>query len=218
VPEQDRANALLQQGIERAKAGEIDEAMRLFDEALDVVPENPVVNYNRGLAQQQVGSIEAAIVAYRAATEVLPDFTEAWINLSHALKLLGRFSAAQEAAEKAIQLDAGLPSAWLAKGNALRGRHALGQAAEAFRRGVEVAPADGELKVSLAKCRRRSSCSAKRLASIPSLLRHIATWPMRCCSTASIGRAGSRIAGAGAPGRCSIRSAINRSRNGPASR
>lgn len=154
MPEQDRANVLLQQGIERAKAGEIDEAMRLFDEALDVVPENPVVNYNRGLAQQQVGSIEAAIVAYRAATEVLPDFTEAWINLSYALKLLGRFSAAQEAAEKAIQLDAGLPSAWLAKGNALRGRHALGQAAEAFRRGVEVAPADGELKVSLANTTR----------------------------------------------------------------
>ena len=154
MPEQDRANALLQQGIERAKSGKIDEALRLFEEALEVVPENPVVNYNRGLAQQQAGSIEAAIVAYRAATEVLPNFTEAWINLSQALNLLGRYTAALDAAEKAVQLNPNQSSAWLAKGNALRGLHALGEAADAFRQGVEVAPADGQLKVSLANTTR----------------------------------------------------------------
>ena len=154
MPEQDRANALLQQGIERAKSGKIDEALRLFDEALEVVPENPVVNYNRGLAQQQAGSIEAAIVAYRAATEVLPNFTEAWINLSQALNLLGRYTAALDAAEKAVQLNPNQSSAWLAKGNALRGLHALGEATDAFRQGVEVAPADGQLKVSLANTTR----------------------------------------------------------------
>jgi len=154
VPEQDRANALLQEGIERAKSGDIEEALRMFDQALEVVPENPVVNYNRGLAQQQAGSIEAAVVAYRAATEIQPQFTEAWINLSQALKLLGRFSQALEAAEQAVQLNPAEPSAWLAKGNALRGTHALGQAVDAYRRGVEVAPADGQLKVSLANTTR----------------------------------------------------------------
>ena len=164
MPEQDRANALLQEGIERAKSGEIDEALRLFDQALEVVPENPVVNYNRGLAQQQAGSIEAAIVAYRAATEVLPDFTEAWINLSQALNLLSRCSEALEVAEKAVHINPNQPSAWLAKGNALRGLHALGQAADAFRSGVKLAPADGQLKVSLAN-------TTRELGQLPEAIR-----------------------------------------------
>ena len=164
MPEQDRANALLQEGIERAKSGKIDEALRLFDQALEVVPENPVVNYNRGLAQQQAGSIEAAIVAYRAATEVLPDFTEAWINLSQALNLLSRCSEALEVAEKAVHINPNQPSAWLAKGNALRGLHALGQAADAFRSGVKLAPADGQLKVSLAN-------TTRELGQLPEAIR-----------------------------------------------
>ncbi len=154
MPSEEKANKLLQLGIELAKAGEVDEALKLFRKALDIVPGNPVVNYNCGLAQQQAGSIEAAVIAYRAAIKVLPEFTEARINLSYALKLLGHFSEALEAAERAIQLDANEPSAWLAKGNALRGMHALGQAEEAFQAGVELAPTNGELKLSLANTKR----------------------------------------------------------------
>lgn len=152
--EEEKANELLQQGIGLAKAGAVDEALKLFGEALDIVPGNPVVNYNFGLAQQQTGSIEAAVIAYQAAIEVLPGFTEAQINLSYALKLLGRFSEALEAAEGAIRLDANEPSAWLAKGNALRSLHAVGQAAEAFQTGVELAPTNGELNLSLANTKR----------------------------------------------------------------
>jgi hypothetical protein len=164
MSEQDRANALLQEGIERAKCGKLDDALRLFDDALEVAPENPVVNYNRGLARQQAGSIEAAIVAYRAATEVQPQFTEAWINLSQALKLLGRFSQALEAAERSVQLDPAEPSAWLAKGNALRGLNALAQAADSFRSGVFADPGDRLLKASLAN-------TIRELGQVPEAIR-----------------------------------------------
>ena len=171
MPSEEKANKLLQLGIELAKAGEVDEAMKLFGEALDIVPGNPVVNYNCGLAQQQAGSIEAAVISYRAAIGVLPEFAEARINLSYALKLLGRFSEALQAAEGAIQLDGNEPSAWLAKGNALRSLHALGQAAEAFQTGVELAPTNGELKLSLANTKRE-------LGQVPEairLLREVST-------------------------------------------
>jgi len=164
VSKQDRANALLQEGIERAKSGKLDEALRLFDKALEVVPENPVVNYNRGLVRQQSGSIEAAVVAYRVATEVQPQFLEAWINLSQALKLLGCFSQALEAAERAVQLDPDQPSAWLGKGNALRGMNALAEAADAFRSGLVAAPDDRLLKVSLAN-------TTRELGQVPEAIR-----------------------------------------------
>ena len=55
MPEQDRANALLQQGIERAKSGEIDEALRLFEQALEVVPPSitdDTVKYYEQLGRQ----------------------------------------------------------------------------------------------------------------------------------------------------------------------
>ena len=121
MPSEEKANKLLQLGIELAKAGEVDEALKLFGEALDIVPGNPVVNYNCGLAQQQAGSIEAAVIAYRAAIKVLPEFTEARINLSYALKLLGRFSEALEAAERAIQLDGQRALRMVGKGQRVEG-------------------------------------------------------------------------------------------------
>ncbi len=154
MPKEDRANLLLQQGIESVKAGESSAALRLFDEALALVPDNPVVNYNAGLARHQAGSVEAAVTAYRAAIESQPEFTEAWINLSHALKQLGRYEEALETGERAIHLDDGNSSAWLAKGNALRGLRELVQAVVTFRRGTEAVPEDRELKVSLANTMR----------------------------------------------------------------
>ncbi len=154
MTKEDRANALLQQGIERAKAGESNAALRLFDEARALVSDNPVVNYNAGLVQQQTGSVEAAVTAYRAAIGTQPEFTEAWINLSHALKQLGRYKEALETGERAIHLDAGNSSAWLAKGNALRGLRELAQAVETFRRGTEAVSENRELKVSLANTMR----------------------------------------------------------------
>jgi len=113
VPEEEKANKLLQQGIKLAKAGAVDEALKLFGEALDIVPGNPVVNYNFGLALQQTGSIEAAVIAYQAAIEVLPEFTEAQINLSYALKLLGRFSEALKLPRERFDwMPTSLPLGW----------------------------------------------------------------------------------------------------------
>ena len=155
MPVEDQPNALLQQGIQHAEAGDVGQALESFAEALVIVPGNPVVHYNRGLVFQKAGRREEALNDYRVATGEDPDFTEAWINQAYTLVCLGRFDEALDAADRAIQLQGNAPSAWLAKGNALKRMHALGQAAEAFAQGVqEVAPEHRELKTSLANTKR----------------------------------------------------------------
>ena len=170
MPVEDQANALLQQGIQHAEAGDVGQALESFAEALVIVPGNPVVHYNRGLVFQKAGRREEALNDYRVATGEDPNFTEAWINQAYTLVCLDRFDEALGAADRAIQLQGNAPSAWLAKGNALKGMHALGQAAEAFAQGVqEVAPEHRELKTSLANTKRELGQVAESI----SLLREI---------------------------------------------
>ncbi|HAH98210.1 MAG TPA: hypothetical protein DCO70_02670, partial [Verrucomicrobiales bacterium] len=154
VPDQDRANELLQKAIEQAQSGGIIEAMRLFGQVLEIVPGNPVVLYNQGLAQQRAGMIEESVISYKAAIGFQPQFSEAWINLSQALMQLDRDVEALEAAETALKFEPSQSSAWLAKGNALRRLHKLDKATEAFQSGLQLTPADRQLKLSLANATR----------------------------------------------------------------
>ncbi len=154
MPDQDRANELLQKAIEQAQSGGIIEAMRLFSQVLEIVPGNPVVLYNQGLAQQRAGMIEESVISYKAAIGFQPQFSEAWINLSQALMQLDRDVEALEAAETALKFEPSQSSAWLAKGNALRRLHKLDKATEAFQSGLQLTPADRQLKLSLANATR----------------------------------------------------------------
>ena len=150
MPAEDHANALLRQGIQHAEKGDVDQALESFDAALKLVPDNPVIHYNRGLVFQKTGAGEMALEEYRAVVEVDSAFTEAWVNQAFTLISLRRFEEALESADRAIRLEGNSPSAWLAKGNALKGGHALGQAADAFGQGLQFSPAHRELKASLA--------------------------------------------------------------------
>jgi TolB-like protein/Tfp pilus assembly protein PilF len=103
-----------------------------------------------------------AIERFALATQLDPQYGLAWSYLSRAWSILGAewldFNPAQEAnakaqaaAERALALAPDLPSAHLARGGVLYTASFDWRGAEAeYRRALELAPADGEVKADLA--------------------------------------------------------------------
>nr|WP_291841994.1 tetratricopeptide repeat-containing sulfotransferase family protein [Maricaulis sp.] len=89
--------------IECMQTGSYDEALRLFDEILDRLPDDPATLTSRGHALKTLGRQDEAIASYRAAFASKPDHGDAWYGLAN-LKTY-RFTDDEIAAMQA--LDAG---------------------------------------------------------------------------------------------------------------
>ncbi len=63
--------------------GRFDEALTLFDQVLDVLPDNPTTLLSKGHALKTVGRQEDAVSAYRSAFRVRSDFGDAFWSLAN---------------------------------------------------------------------------------------------------------------------------------------
>ena len=78
-------------GAVLAGQGRLQEAVQVFDKAIQLKPDYAQAYYNRGNVLTDLGQLEAAVDNYDQAIELQPDFAEAHWNLSLALLLLGNF-------------------------------------------------------------------------------------------------------------------------------
>jgi tetratricopeptide (TPR) repeat protein len=95
-PEQGSEDAL-REGLQAHQEGRIDEAERLYREALEEDPDNKFAYYNLGVIAQGRGDLELAEENYRQALRVDPNFSSALFNLALVRSELG-------AVEEAIEL------------------------------------------------------------------------------------------------------------------
>lgn len=70
--------------------GRHEEALKAFDQALQLNPKDPRAHHARGRCLKEIGKTEAAVSAYEAALELAPDYHEARHNLGVALRISGR--------------------------------------------------------------------------------------------------------------------------------
>ena len=85
----------LQKGIEAHKAGEVEEAERLYQEVLKEQPKNPVANHNVGLLAMSIGNTDEALPFLKTAVEVGPKKAQFWLSYIIALIKLERIAEAQ---------------------------------------------------------------------------------------------------------------------------
>jgi len=76
--------------------GNIEEARKAYDKAIQLAPENPD-GYRRGLLDLQEGHYAEAAAVFKAATKALPRYPAAWLNYAIALQSSGE-------AEQAIDI------------------------------------------------------------------------------------------------------------------
>lgn len=107
--EQDRttqAIALFNQGQEAHEKGSLDAAVDLYEKALQLVPEFPEAEYQRGHALLGIGRKDDAEKAFRRAVELREDWSLALAGLGGLLVSKGQFTEAEPVLIKALELDA----------------------------------------------------------------------------------------------------------------
>jgi tetratricopeptide (TPR) repeat protein len=99
--------------------GKYDEAIKCYDKAIEIDPDNPVVWNNKGLALNSLGKYDEAITSYDKAIEIDPDDADTWNNKGLALNSLGKYDEAITSYDKAIEIDPDDADTWNNKGLAL---------------------------------------------------------------------------------------------------
>lgn len=106
-------------GIISAQRKDYAQALKYFEAAIKVNPQNGITHSNLGNVLFELGQFEKALNAYDNAIALNPTYAEAWSNKGNALYELGRYEDALEQHDRAIALNPIYPEAWSNKGNAL---------------------------------------------------------------------------------------------------
>jgi CHAT domain-containing protein/Tfp pilus assembly protein PilF len=111
------AMELLEQGLERSKAGDLEGEIAAYEKALKINPQLYLAWTTLGIALHGLKRNSEAIAAFKTALEIEPKDYEAWSGLGIVLKNLGRYSEAIAAFDKALEsTDYQYWEAWLNRG------------------------------------------------------------------------------------------------------
>ena len=91
----------LQQGIEAHKAGQVQEADRLYTAILKAQPKHPDANHNMGVLAVGVGKVQEALPFFKTALEVNPATAQFWLSYIDALIKLDKLAEAQAVLDQA---------------------------------------------------------------------------------------------------------------------
>lgn len=97
---------LFNQGQDAHEKGDLNTALKFYDEAIKLAPEFPEAEYQRGNALQSLGKIAEAEKAFRRAIELRQDWTLPLTSLGALLVDKNDFAEAEKVLTKAIELDA----------------------------------------------------------------------------------------------------------------
>ena len=91
----------LQQGIEAHKAGQLQDADRLYTAILKAQPNHPDANHNMGVLAVGVGKVEQALPFLKTALEANPSVVQFWLSYIDALIKLGKLADAKTVLDQA---------------------------------------------------------------------------------------------------------------------
>lgn len=97
--------ALFNKGQDAHEKGDLETALKFYDEALKILPEFPEAEYQRASAFIQRGKTAEAEKALRRALEIREDWTLAMARLGALLVKKNQFAEAERLLTKAIELD-----------------------------------------------------------------------------------------------------------------
>ena len=96
---------LFYQGQEAHEKGELQTALKFYDEAIKIIPEFPEAEYQRGTALLSLGKKDDAEKAFRRALELRQDWTLPMTSLGALLLQENKFAEAEKLLTKAAESD-----------------------------------------------------------------------------------------------------------------
>lgn len=90
-------------GIALTQAGKPFEAIAVFDKAIFLDKDNPVLYLNKGLSEQKTGNYEAAARCFEKAIDLRSNFSDAWAALGLLYYESGRLETAERCYARALE-------------------------------------------------------------------------------------------------------------------
>ena len=91
----------LQKAIKAHKAGQVQEADRLYTAIIQAQPKHPDANHNRGVLAVGVGKVQEALPYFKTALEANSSIGQYWLSYIDALMKIGRLADAQTVFDQA---------------------------------------------------------------------------------------------------------------------
>jgi len=136
-------------GMQLQGAGQVQEAIRQYEQALRLYPDFADANHNLGTALMGQGRLQEAIGHYKQALRIAPEFTEAHIDLGVALSQLGSNQEAIGEYEQALRIKPDIPEAHNNLGNGLFRLGEVREAIQHYEQALRVQPGFTEAHYNL---------------------------------------------------------------------
>ena len=127
-------------GIALTEANKPNEAISLFQKALYMEPENPLLWLNLGIAQQKIGDYDEALSSFQRALCINSDLAEAWVSMGLIYYELEEFDTAEECYHAAIERQGDSPKTWNNLGVLYFTEGSYEEARTCFEEAVSLAP------------------------------------------------------------------------------
>jgi predicted O-linked N-acetylglucosamine transferase (SPINDLY family) len=158
-------------GVLYKRAGRLDDAIRLLDQARKINPKLPAAWQNLGNVYEQQGKPAAALKAFQGALRLAPLSAELWTRQGITLTKLGQLEAARDSLSQALNLQPHSIAALEAMSLIAQRLKRADEAKEVLERLLALRPGDSELVVSVARLQWRSGQVETAKATLVELLR-----------------------------------------------
>jgi tetratricopeptide (TPR) repeat protein len=88
------ATTYYKQGLEKAGAGKMEEAVELFSKTIELEPGDPFAWYNRGIARSRLNRFEEALADFEQVIKLKPDYKKGYLNRGIAKRHLTDYEGA----------------------------------------------------------------------------------------------------------------------------
>jgi len=132
--------AYLNLGIIYKTRGQVDEGFRLYEKALEINPDSPLVHYNIANALREGGRMTEAIGHYRRVLEINPKHVPTLINLGNAYLAAGQLDEALTCFLDARKIRPNDADVLYSLGGIVYSRGQVEDAARHYRRALQLRP------------------------------------------------------------------------------
>lgn len=100
----DEVSDLFDQALELEDAGQLSDAANVYQRAINVEPDDPILHFNLGNVLYGLDRFEQSAASFQQALRHDSNYAEAWNNLGNVLTALERLDEAAEAFHRALRL------------------------------------------------------------------------------------------------------------------